>query len=476
METHVAAAVSQERLGNFQGAIESYRRALELQPESAELHCHTARALYQAGALQSAAEFYRHALVLDPSCYQIYSDLGLVLTDLGKFDAALEAFRRALISGGRSAKTIAGIGRMFERKGDLVSAADAYRDAIEIDPALEQTYCDLAFVLYGLGHIDEARECFLRLSPKCPNSADATTNLALIDLLRGDLPKGWAGYEARWAVTGVQRTFAQPKWKGEPLNGQRILLWAEQGLGDTLQFVRYVPLLAARGGEVMVEVQPALSKLLKLTEGASEVISRGDRLPDFQWHCPLLSVPFALQTELGSIPGNVPYVRAELSKSEAWSRRMRHNTFCVGLAWAGNPDHPRDKLRSIRLTDLIPLLNEPGTTYYSLQFGPGSEQLCELLPGLHVVDAGSDLKDFSTLAAIVANLDLVISVDTVVAHLAGAMGKPVWILLNKGCDWRWLLDRADSPWYPTARLFRQESAGQWADVVRAVGVELRKKR
>jgi tetratricopeptide (TPR) repeat protein len=473
-QTHQRLGEAHERAGDLQAAANSYQRALALKPDSAELHCHLARTLYQAGALQSAAELYRRALVLDPKKHEIYNDLGLVLTDLGNFAAALEVFRRSLINNPRSAKTIAGLGRLFERKGDLISAAEAYRDAIKLDPRLLAAYVDLGFVLYGLGELAEASDCFARLRKLQPDSAEATVNLGLIHLLQGNLGAGWAEYESRWKVgVGDDRKFLQRRWKGEPLDGERILLYAEQGLGDTMQFVRYVPLVAERGGDVVLEVQPALHDLLARADGASRVIRRGDTLPEFLWQCPLMSLPLALGTELNTIPARIPYVVPDASRVEAWRERLQDNTRRIGLAWAGNPGHPRDRLRSIALEQLVPLLNVAGTTFYSLQFGSGAEQIKQLPPGLRLVDLGDELKDFANVAAIVANLDLVISIDSAVAHLAGALGKPVWILLNKGCDWRWFLEREDSPWYPTARLFRQTTPGGWQEVVKRIEQELR---
>jgi len=273
---------------------------------------------------------------------------------------------------------------------------------------------------------------------------------------------------------GDERRLTQRRWKGEPLDEARILLYAEQGLGDTLQFVRYVPLVAARNGQVLLEVQPALRRLLSKVDGAFEVISRGADLPEFTWQCPLLSLPLAFATEVSTIPAQVPYITPDPAEVEAWRPRLQGEKRRIGVAWGGNPEHHRDRLRSIPLAQLAPLLDLPGTTFYSLQVGAGAEQTKQLPPGARLIDLTASLKDFADTAALVAHLDLVISVDSSVAHLAGAMAKPVWVLLNKGPDWRWLLDREDSPWYPTARLFRQATAGDWRDVVGRVEAELRK--
>jgi len=473
-EAHQRLGEMHERLGDLPAALDCYRRALELQPDSPDLHCHLARVLGQGRAFQPAAELYRRALTLDPQRQGIYSDLAYALTELGDLDAALEAFKRALRLAPRSPKTIASLGHFFERKGDLLSAADAYREAVKLDPQLHAAYLDLGFVLYGLGELAEASDCLRRLLAQQPDSWEAKAQLALIQLLQGDMPGGWATYESRWQVgVGDERRFFQPQWKGERLNGARILLYAEQGLGDTLQFVRYVPLVAARGGEVLLEVQPSLHDLLTPSEGASRVIRRGETLPEFTWQCPLMSLPLAFKTELNSIPASVPYIHPDATRVASWRERLAGNTRRIGLAWAGRPEHPRDRWRSLPLEQLVPLLNVPGTTFYSLQVGAGAEQVQQLPPDVRLVDLAAEVKDFANTAAAVANLDLVISIDSAMVHLAGAMGKPVWVLLNKGCDWRWLLDRADSPWYPTARLFRQTTPGEWQEPVKRIERELR---
>jgi tetratricopeptide (TPR) repeat protein len=477
-QPHGSLAEAHEQLGNIPGAIESYRRALMLQPDSVDLHCHLARVLCQQGELRAAGELYQSALVLDPKRHDVYSDLGFVLTELGNFGAAFEAFRRSLKLNPRAAKTFASVGHMFERKGDLGSAAAAYRDAVKLDPHLRAAHLDLGFVLYGLGELAEADDSFRRVLALQPDSAEAKVNLGLIHLLQGNFSAGLAEYESRWMVgVGDERRFLQRRWKGEPLRGERILLYAEQGLGDTLHFARYVPLVAARGGEVVLEVQPPLHGLLAKIEGAKRVISRGDPLPEFTWQCPLMSLPFALGTAHATIPAKVPYIEVDPARASGWREKLAGDKQCIGLAWAGNPAHPRDRLRSIPLERLTSLFSIPGAAFYSLQFGAGREQISQLQPNAcpidRLIDLGDELKDFTHLAAIVANLDLVITIDSAVAHLAGALGKPVWILLNKGCDWRWFLDRENSPWYPTARLFRQSTAGDWQEVIERVEAALR---
>ncbi len=474
VQAHLQLGEVLERTEDFKAAAKSYRRAVDLQPGSADLHCHLARAHFRSGAPREAAELYQRALAIDPQRYDIYNDLALMLTNIGNFGAAIEAFKRSLRLNPKCAKTIAGLGYLFESKGDFISASDAYRDAIKLDPALTAAYVDLGFILYGLGEVEEAADYFERLRAMQPDSAEATANLGIIHLLQGNFAAGWAEYEARRRVgIGEGRVLTQRQWKGDPLDDARILLHAEQGFGDTLQFVRYVPLVAARGGKVVLEVQPALRRLLSRTDGAAQVMSRGEPLPEFAWQCPLPSLPLAFGTELSTVPARVPYVHPDPALVDKWRGKLQGNGRRIGLVWGGNPEMQRDRLRSVPLDALMPILKVPGTAYYSLQVGSPSEQVKNLPADVRVIDLAPQLSDFADTAAVVANLDLVITVETSVAHLAGAMGRPLWIMLNKGCDWRWFLQREDSPWYPTARLFRQAAFGEWKDVVGRIEGELR---
>jgi hypothetical protein len=324
--------------------------------------------------------------------------------------------------------------------------------------------------------LEEAGECFERVVKLTPDNAEARSFLGLIHLTQGNYRLGWGEYENRRNTLQFlrdRRTLSQPLWKGEPLEGSRILLYAEQGLGDTIQFVRYVPLVAAQGGKVVLEIPSRLHRLLSHIPGAGSVIRHGEALPEVDWQCPLLSLPLAFGTELNTVPAEIPYIYPDPSQAEAWRQRLPGDSVRVGLVWGGSQLHPHDALRSIPLEVLAPLTHIEGTTFYSLQMGAPAEQVKQMGGRVRLVDLQNEQKDFADAAAIVASLDLVISIDTSVAHLAGAMGKPVWILLSRSADWRWLLDREDSPWYPTARLFRQSTMGNWQDVVASVERELR---
>jgi len=467
---------AQERLGDWGAATESYRRALALHPDSPDLYGSLARLQGKQGAFPEAVESCRRALALDPNRHEILTQLGTSLTDLGNYGAAVEAFRRALALQPDSPHALLGLGYFFERKGDLASAVDSYRNALKLNPQLSRGHLVLGSAQILQGNLGEAAECFERVLKAEPDSAEARAYLGLIHLKQGNFRMGLTEYEDRWSTAygfRFRRKFSQPLWRGEPLEGSRILLHCEQGMGDTIQFVRYVPLVAARGGKVVLEVQPRLHRLLAQTPETVEVISRDEAFPEVDWQCPLLSLPLAFATELHTIPAPIPYVCPDPAQIRQWRERLPGDTLRIGLVWAGSPMHPHEFWRSIPLEQLVPLTNVETTTFYSLQMGGPAEQVRQLGTRARLIDLQGEQKDFADTAAIIANLDLVISIDTSVAHLAGAMGKPVWVILSKSADWRWLLERDDSPWYPTAHLFRQSTLGNWQDVVTRVERELR---
>jgi len=449
---------------------------LDLQPDSPDIYGSLGRLKCRQGDYVEAVESLRRALVLAPHRHEIYNLLGFALVNAGDYAAAVEVYRRALVLKPNSADAIFGLGYLLERQGDLASAAESYQLVLKHDAKLVDAHLHLGITHFLQGNLGKAVESFARVQELAPDNTEVRTFLGHIHLLQGNFALGWFEHENRWNTPHFfrqRRKFAQPLWKGEPLEGSRILLHAEQGLGDTLQFVRYAPLVEARGGNVVLEVQPRLHRLLTPTPGAVEVIRRGDELPQFDWQCPLLSLPLAFATDLNSIPAAIPYVHPNPALVEAWSKRLPGDTLRIGLVWGGSPTFPHERWRSIPLQLLAPLTNMAGATFYSLQMGPCASQVKQLGCRARIVDLQDEQEDLADTAAIVANLALVISIDTSIAHLAGAMGKPVWILLHKSPDWRWLLDREDSPWYPTARLFRQSTLGEWKDVVARVEKELR---
>jgi len=322
------------------------------------------------------------------------------------------------------------------------------------------------------GRLREAREQYKQALALQPGNVDALWNLSLLDLLEGDYDAGWPGYEVRnRRPTPGLRTFVEPQWKGEPLNGSRILLHAEQGLGDTLQFLRYVPMVAEAGGQVLLDVPETIRRLAAEIPGVFAVTATGDTIPPFDWQCPLVSLPLAFGTTVGSIAANVPYLRVPedaLRSTEklVWPRLgMR-----VGLVWGATTRHFEDSDRSIPFGELEPVLSIKGVHFFSLQVGPQAGQLEEMQAP--VTDLRENILDFADTAALVTHLDLVITVDTSVGHVSGALGKPTWILLPFASDWRWLTHREDSPWYPTVRLFRQARPRDWRSAIDRVRGEL----
>jgi Flp pilus assembly protein TadD len=475
-QVHLRLGTTLEALGDWDAAAASYGRALELQPNSPDIYASLGRLKCKQGAFREAVESCRRALVLAPHRHEIHNLLGFALINAGDYGAAVEVYRRALLLKPGSPYSVFGLGYLFERQGDLASAAESYQLVLKLDPRLVDAHLHLGITHFLQGDLGKAADCFARVQELAPDNTEARTFLGHIHLLEGNFLLGWSEHECRWNTAHFlrhRRRFSQPLWRGEPLEGSRILLYAEQGLGDTLQFVRYAPLVEVRGGRVVLEVQPRLHRLLAPSPGTEEVVRRGDALPEFDWQCPLLSLPWAFATELNSIPAQVPYVHPDPARVDAWRQRLAGDSLRIGLVWGGSPTFPHERWRSIPLEQLAPLTNLEGTTFYSLQMGPSASQVKQLGSRVHIVDLQDEQEDFADTAAIVASLGLVISIDTSVAHLAGAMGKPVWVLLHKSPDWRWLLNREDSPWYPTARLFRQSTLGNWQDVVAHVEKELR---
>jgi Flp pilus assembly protein TadD len=475
-KAHHGLGTTLEWLGDWEAAAACYRRALELHPDSPDIYGSLGRLQGKQGAWGEAVESCRRALALAPHRHELHTLLGYSLVNAGDYRGAVEVYRRTLAIKPDSAYTVYGLGYFFERQGDLASAAESYRLVLRLDPRLVDAHLHLGIIHLLQGEVGKAAEGFERVRELAPDNAEAHTFLGYLHLLEGNFPLGWREHEYRGSTPHflrARRKLAPPLWKGEPLEGARILLHAEQGLGDTLQFVRYVPLVAARGGDVVLEVQSRLHRLLAPTLGTGLVIRRGEALPEVDWQCPLLSLPMAFATELSSIPAEIPYVHPDPALVAAWGERLAGNSLRIGLNWGGSPTFPYERWRSIPLERFAPLTNLEGTTFYSLQMGPEARQVKQLGDRVRLIDLQDEQADFADTAAIVANLSLVISIDTSVSHLAGAMGKPVWVLLHKSPDWRWMLEREDSPWYPTARLFRQSTLGNWQDVMARVERELR---
>jgi Flp pilus assembly protein TadD len=443
--------------GKYREAVNLIGQAVRLVPNIAVFQIHFGMALAGDGQWEAAIAAFRRTVSLDPKAADGWARLGDALCEMGQLAEAETAVTKALELAVDSAEPHSTMGKVMYGKGNLVEAHRSFRQAVAISPEFAVGCNSLGQTLKELGHLDEAMFWCRRAVELSPNYAEAHWNIGLMLLLSGDLENGWPEFEWRWRMPKFLMPYNKPWWDGSELNGQRLLLHAEQGIGDTIQYIRYLPLVAQRAKRIVVAVQPALAKLARGQSSEVQWVTWGDPLPEYDLHCPLLSLPGLMKTTLNDIPADVPYIRPSAAAVEKWRGRMvADGRKKVGLVWAGGVNPPG---RSVPLAMLAELAG-PKVWFCSLQKGEAAAQ--RLGAPFEMADWTDEIKDFADTAALIANLDLVISVDTAVAHLAGAMGKPVWVLLKKSPDWRWMLDRADSPWYPTMRLFRQQALDDWS--------------
>lgn len=462
-------------LNQHQKALDSLDLAIQLQPDFFEAHGNRGAMLAALGRHDEAIDSYRKAIAIRPDFADAYSNLGSALTQLQRHDEALASLDRALALRADYPDALYNRGNALKPLQRYKEALANYDRAIALQPNHADAHNNRGQVLRELERYDEALASYDRALALRPQHVMAHCNAAALRLLTGDFERGWAHYEWRWlkkSVISTQRNFSQPAWNGrDPIAGKTILIHSEQGLGDSIQFCRFVPLVAARGAQVIFEVQKPLQALMASLGGAAQVVPEGGPLPAFNFHCPLVSLPLALGTRLETIPSTAGYLSAPAQHVTTWQSRLEGKPHPrVGLVWSGNPGHERDRERSIGLRTVVSLLDGVGAdvTFVSLQKDVRAEDAALLKERVDILDYGNALEDFSDTAALISQLDLVISVDTSVAHLAGALGKPMWILLTYFPDWRWLLGRDDSPWYPTARLFRQDKSRTWDGVIARV--------
>ena len=468
------------RQGRIAEAAAHYREALRLEPDFVVAWSNLGLTGLALGELGEAARCQREALRLNPDFADAHNNLGMVHYQLGRLAEAENCFRGGLRLRPDYPNARTNLAIALHSLGRLDAAEMEYREAMAAGADPVATHSNLSVLLREMRRANEA-ESHARLALEyAPGFASAQVNLALALLLAGRWTEAWPYYEARWQLGDLadeRRDFAQPQWtRLQPTVGQTILLHAEQGLGDTLQFCRYAPLVAALGARVVLEVQPALVRLLSGLEGVERVVAMGDTLPAFDCHCPLMSLPLAFGTTPDSVPGADAYLSAEPDAVATWRQRLANLPgLRVGLVWAGSSrawmPHAVavDRRRSMRLADMAPLGEVAGCSFVSLQLGPPAAQLRSPPEGLVVHDFSTQLHDFAETAALVANLDLVIAVDTSVAHLAGALGRPVWLLNRFDTCWRWLLEGEYSPWYHSLRQFRHPGGrGDWSGVMQRV--------
>ena len=458
--------------GRPQEAARAYERAVRADPSHAE-------AWYNLGTTRQiqenpgkAAEAYRRALALRPANPAAENNLGLVLKAEGHITDSIAAFRRALALKPDHAVAMVNLGAVLQHENRLSEAVSILSQALVLNPGDARAYGNLGNAYLAQNRPREAVAAYEKALSIDPSFSGNVYNIALARLLMGDLARGWVGYESRLDTAEHAKKYPcrMPRWKaGDSISGRRLLVYAEQGLGDTLQFIRFVPLLEPLGAAVTVQVPSSLKPLLLGAAGRAAVIGTRDPLPEHDLQCSLLSLPRHLGTTAESIPRQVPYLAPPPGKFEQWKQVFSKAAGPkVGLVWAGNPKHQFDHNRSLPLRELAPITEGAPAHFFSLQKQVRPTDLEVLRATPRITDLSPYLSTFNDTAAVVSALDLVITVDTSVAHLAGALGKNTWVLLSHAPDWRWLMDRSDSPWYPTVRLFRQAELGQWAPVMRTL--------
>ena len=470
-------------LGHLQAAIAHLRHALQRQP-SATAWYQLGRARERQGQRREACAAWTQALALDAEHLPSLEALGRCYLEEGDATGAELCYRRALAQAPDNLALRNGLALALEAQGRFEAALTCLwplRHLADREPRLAN---NLGLLHQHLGLLQAARGWYRLALDRAPEAREIEWNLALCLLQSGDFDEGWRRFEARWDLPGFReqrRRFPTPPWDGRPLDGETLLLHAEQGLGDTLQFVRLAPHAAARGARVVLECQPSLAPLLTGLDGIEAVVPRGAPLPPHRHHCPLMGLPRALGLTLEQLPAApIPYLHADPARRARWQQRLpaRDGRPRVGVVWAGNPRRHDpvtrriDRRRSLPLEHLLPLLERDDVCWISLQRDEAAARAQSLLGRLGVHAVGPHLADFADTAAVVAELDLVIAVDTAIVHLAGAMGRPVWVLSRFDACWRWLHGREDSPWYPTLRLLRQPRPGDWNALLRRVARDL----
>lgn len=458
-------------------AMKAYQKTLALMPDHLFALNNLGSVYKKFNNLDSSIACFKKALDLNPDFVLSLNNIGLAYTATAQFDEAMRSFNRALQQSPQDAEVMNNMAVALRLCGRFKESSQWYRRALSLRPDYAEAWNNYGNILKDLGEADEAITCY-RKAIQLKDTSDKRHNLAIALLTAGQFEEGWLAYEHRWKTKQMEfcvRHFDKPQWKGEAGDGKTLLIHAEQGLGDNIQFCRYVPQVAARGYRILLELPTSLVELLSSLKGVDRIIEKGQAIPAFDVHCPMLSLPFAMQTRINSIPSSVPYLSVDSHKIENWKGKLTEaaSNLKVGLVWHGNPrlhsldSAAADQRRSIAPELLLPLMEIEGVHFYSLQLESSSRP-----QGLYVTDFMNSCKDFADTAAFISNLDLVISVDTSVAHLAGALGKSVWLLNRFDSCWRWLQGRNDSPWYPTLRQFRQPQPGDWSSVIRSVKGEL----
>ncbi len=450
-------------------AVASYDRVIAINPSYAKAYFNRALVLRTLNCLDQAVASYDRAIEINPNYFEAYSNCGTVLQALKRLDEAVDRYDCAIAINPNFAEAYFNRGNALKDLNRLYEAVASYDEAIAINPNCAEFYYNRGKAIGSITDLDEAIASYDKAIAINPNYADAYWNKSLVKILKGEYEEGWQLYEWRWktkAMISSLRTYPQPLWLGEQqLTNKALLIYPEQGLGDYIQFVRYAILVEKLGAKVILEVPSALMNITKSLKGQFIFIENGQPLPDFDYCCPVMSLPLAFNTRIETIPNQVPYLYSNTEKLRNWQQRLGEKTkLRVGLVWSGSTSHQNDHNRSIALGEFAPLLDLP-MEFHCLQKEIREDDMAYMTGHAQIKNHQSLLKDFSDTAALVDLMDVVISVDTSVAHLAGALGKNVWILLPYTPDYRWMLGRADSPWYPTAKLFRQSKIDDWGSVI-----------
>jgi Flp pilus assembly protein TadD len=472
------AGLALQALGRSGAAMARLRRSLLLDATSPQVRNALGIELLARSLPADAAAMFRAAAELAPAWLPAVLNLALAEQLLGLRSAALASFARAVELGPEVAECWNGLGTALQAVDRIEEAIFAHQRAVALRPDFPEAKCNLGRALRQAGRLAEAVEQYDAALAARPDYPEAHWNRALLNLLRGRFAEAWEDHEWRWRIPGFptrRRAFARPLWNGEPLVGRRILLHAEQGFGDTIQFLRYVPLVALRGARVILELPRELERLAHGVEGVDAlVVQGGGDLPEFDLHAPLLSLPRAFRTTLDSIPAATPYLWPDQALLARWTARLPADGGPprIGLVWAGRPTHPNDASRSLSLRSLRPLLELDGLRFCGLQLGAHREDIAREGLADRIEDLSPDLTDFAETAAALCRVDLLVAVDTAVVHLAGALGRQFRVLLPFAPDWRWLATGSGTPWYPTGRLLRQAAPGDWSVPLAALAEEL----
>lgn len=512
---HNSCGVVLEAMGRFEAAIETYKRALELNSEYAEAHHNMAIALGAINQNGAAVDQCLQAISIRPHYGQAYNTMGFTLAKQGNIPEAIESFHQAIQLDPDFAESYNHLGVLLNSQGRCVEAmecfdkalsiADDYAEvhnnkaislkalarfgeavascerAIDIEPGFVQAHYNLGNTFQSMGKCADAIRCYQQALKLSPDHAGIKWNLSFAQLLNGDLKEGWEGYKYRHdaglGIATYHHSFDKARWDGEPFGGKRLLIHYEQGFGDCLQFIRYLPMVKRLGGTVILEVRKPMYELMLGIAGVDDVVlasTKGYSQEKFDLYAALMDLPRIFGTTLENIPSDTAYIFADKKKVTQWKAKLSGDLFNVGIVQAGYPAHENDMNRSCELKYFASLARVEGVKLYGLVVAPSEAQRAELEGCDFVEDIAGEIADFTDTAALMENLDLLISVDTAGLHLAGAMGKRVWGLIAYAPDWRWMLDRDDSPWYPTLRLFRQRKWGDWEGVFERVKVELEK--